>query len=518
MTADGRPKQVPKDRKRAEDTLATMSSESNKWRRLYEAVLSNTPDLGYVFDLNHRFTFANEALLTMWGKTRDEAIGKNCLELGYEPWHASMHDREIEQVIASKQPVRGEVPFTGTHGRRIYDYIFFPVMGPTGEVEAVAGSTRDITERKQTEIALRESEQRFRAITEAAPLLVWMAGTDRLCHYFNRSWLDFVGRTLEQESGDGWAENVHKEDFDRCLQIYVSSFDARQPFEMEYRLKHHSGEYRWILDCGVPRFDADGVFEGYVGACLDIHQQKEAEEALRRSEKLAAVGRLASTIAHEVNNPLEAVTNLLYLATKDKEISSSTRQYLVSAEQELNRVAHITKQTLGIYRNSSLPALVDISQAINDLLDVYEYRFRNRQIDLEKELGTSAKIVTSEGELRQVFSNLLINAVDATPPGGRILVRVRPSREWNGSRRKGVRITVADTGCGIDPIQKAKVFDAFYTTKHDVGTGLGLWLSRDIVQKHHGNIRMRSRIESGKSGTVFSIFWPDEQDSARKTA
>jgi PAS domain S-box-containing protein len=133
-----------------EQAIARLAARSERERRLYEAILTNTPDLAYVFDLNHRFIYANDGLLKMWGKSWDEAIGKNCLELGYEPWHAAMHDREIEQVIATKQPVRGEVPFTGTFGRRIYDYIFVPVIGPDGEVEAVAGTTRDVTERKQT--------------------------------------------------------------------------------------------------------------------------------------------------------------------------------------------------------------------------------------------------------------------------------------------------------------------------------------------------------------------------------
>ena len=150
------------ERKRAELELVRLTAESQRQRRVYEAALSNTPDLVYVFDLDHRFTYANEALLTMWGRTREQAFGRNCLELGYEPWHAAMHDREIEQVIATRQPIRGEVPFTGTHGRRIYEYIFAPVLGADGEVVAVAGTTRDVTDRQRAEQAIREQSEQLR--------------------------------------------------------------------------------------------------------------------------------------------------------------------------------------------------------------------------------------------------------------------------------------------------------------------------------------------------------------------
>jgi PAS domain S-box-containing protein len=155
-------------RARSEQDLRRSRTEAERQRRLYEAILSNTPDLAYVFDLDHRFIYANEGLLRMWGRSWEEAIGKTCLELGYPDWHAAMHDREIEKVVATKQPIRGEVPFTGTFGRRIYDYIFVPVIGADGEVEAVAGTTRDVTEREESEAALRESEERLRLVVENA--------------------------------------------------------------------------------------------------------------------------------------------------------------------------------------------------------------------------------------------------------------------------------------------------------------------------------------------------------------
>ncbi len=153
--------------KRAESELARVTAESERRRRLYEAVMSGTPDLAYVFDLEHRFIYANAALLGMWGRSWEEAIGKNCIELGYEPWHAAMHDREIEQVVSTKQPIRGEVPFNGRQGRRIYDYIFIPVFGARGEVEAVAGTTRDVTERKQVEEVLRKAKEDAEAANKA---------------------------------------------------------------------------------------------------------------------------------------------------------------------------------------------------------------------------------------------------------------------------------------------------------------------------------------------------------------
>ncbi|MDR3404511.1 MAG: PAS domain-containing protein [Chthoniobacter sp.] len=149
--------------RRAEEAL----EKSHQRTRLYEAVLSSTPDLVYIFDLDHRFIYANKALLTMWGRTWDEAIGRNCLELGYEPWHAAMHDREIEQAVATKEPVRGVVPFTGTHGRRIYDYIFVPVIGADGRVEAVAGTTRDVTDSKATEEELAAAKAAAEAASRA---------------------------------------------------------------------------------------------------------------------------------------------------------------------------------------------------------------------------------------------------------------------------------------------------------------------------------------------------------------
>ena len=605
---------------------------------------------------------------------------------------------------------------------------------------------------------LRESEQRHRLVTEAMPVMIWMAGTDKLCYYFNKSWLDFVGRTLEQEQGNGWTENVHPDDLDRCVQTYVAAFDARRSFQMEYRLRHHSGEYRWIYDHGVPRYAGDGTFEGYLGGCLDIHAQKAAEDALRlsenkyrdlaesasiamhwvgpdgvilwanqaeldllgytrgeylgrniaefhvdepvigdildrlcrgerlksyearlrakdgsirhvaidssvlfedgkfvhtrcftrditavkerdqasarlaaivnssedaivskdlrgivtswnpaaekifgytaaemigkpiltlippelhsdedrilatiargeriehfetvrlrkdgqrievsltvspvkdesgrivgaakiarditerkraeravrTSERLASVGRLATTIAHEINNPLEAITNLIYLA-KNAAVRDDVRQYLTIAEEELERVAHLTKQTLGFYRDTRGRGPVRVGALVLSLLPVFASRLRNKGIELRPEITDDMEVEAVAGELRQLVANLLSNSIDAVSEEGRITIRVSAAREWNGEQRSGVRLTVADNGSGIPLAARRRLFEPFFTTKQDVGTGLGLWVCKTIVEKHRGGIRVRTRTAPGRSGTAFSIFLPMRAQAA----
>jgi PAS domain S-box-containing protein len=257
-----------------------------------------------------------------------------------------------------------------------------------------------------------------------------------------------------------------------------------------------------------PVKDEDGRIVGAAKILRDITEQKKIAETLQRSEKVAAVGRLAATMAHEINNPLESVTNLLYLARKDHNMAERTREYLQLADQELDRVAHVARQTLGFYRENSAPVLFKVSPVISDLVDVYSYRFRNRDVQVDKELDDAAELFAPVGEFRQVFSNLLVNAIDALPSnGGRIRIRLQTGQDWNGTARSGVRLTVADTGCGIAPETMPRIFESFYTTKRDIGTGLGLWLTRSIVQKYGGRIQVRSRVQSG---TVFSVFWPRE--------
>ncbi len=247
----------------------------------------------------------------------------------------------------------------------------------------------------------------------------------------------------------------------------------------------------------------------------DISERKQSEDTLRKTEKLAATGRLAASIAHEVNNPLEAITNLLYLLRNFCDLDESAMKYVTMAEREGRRIADIAQQTLRFYRQSTQPHRASMTELLDTVLDLFESRCHTLNIRLERDYDPETDLFCYAGEIRQVVANFVGNAIDATSAGGRLVVRARRSRSWEFPEMKGVRFTVADTGFGMGQDVKERVFDAFFTTKEETGTGLGLWVSHEIILKHRGLVHVRSRASGqGKpSGTVFEIFLPDNESS-----
>jgi PAS domain S-box-containing protein len=238
----------------------------------------------------------------------------------------------------------------------------------------------------------------------------------------------------------------------------------------------------------------------------DITLQKKLEASLHVSERLASVGRLAATVAHEINNPLEAVTNFIYLAEHQPGIPEKVKRYLHSADNELKRVAHIARQTLGFYRDTSQPVLLDLSEIVEDVLTVYERKLRYKALNVERRFAPNLTICAFEGELKQILSNLLANAIDASGEGGRIIMSARMGKHFRSDRR-GMRITIADHGAGITNDHRHGLFTPFFTTKEELGTGLGLWVTKELLEKRGGHIRCRSR---ENSGTVMGFYLPLE--------
>ncbi|MBG1240967.1 PAS domain S-box protein [Nostoc sp. NZL] len=272
------------NRKRIEEALRQRETE-------LRLITDTLPVLISFVDSEQRYRFNNRAYEEWFGHSTAEVYGKHLWDVLGESAYEVVRPY-VERVLAGEQVTyETEVPYKDA-GTRYIHAICVPQFNQQGTVEGYAALITDISEqqaalrdRKLAEAALRESEARFRQMADTAPVLIWMSGTDKLCNYFNKPWLDFTGRTLEQEMGNGWAEGVHPDDFQRCLDTYTNAFDARQKFQMEYRLRRNDGEYRWLFDTGVPRFAPTGEFLGYIGSCVDIHDRNLAEETLRDSEE-----------------------------------------------------------------------------------------------------------------------------------------------------------------------------------------------------------------------------------------
>ncbi|MEO6803766.1 MAG: ATP-binding protein, partial [Granulicella sp.] len=241
--------------------------------------------------------------------------------------------------------------------------------------------------------------------------------------------------------------------------------------------------------------------------------QKKSEEMLRQTEKLAVAGRLAASIAHEINNPLEAITNCLYLLSTT-DLATESRGYLELAQKELDRVTQITVQTLRFYRRSTRPSQTDIHELIETVVALFDSRLTTQQIAVVRQFRANSLILAHDGEIRQIIVNLIGNAIDALPEGGNIFIRTSMARDWR-SGREGIRLTVADDGIGMNGETRARLFEPFFSTKGITGAGLGLWVSREIVDKHQGSLRARSRQTSTerRGGTTFILFIPAELET-----
>jgi PAS domain S-box-containing protein len=278
-------------------------------------------------------------------------------------------------------------------------------------------------------------------------------------------------------------------------------------YPLEGTLVTDPTEYRYWTVSYFPVYGSNGVIQGITAASLEITQQKKAEKTLIQTEKLAAVGRLAASIAHEINNPLESVTNLLYLA-RDSNDPEDVRNLLNTADVELRRVSAITAQTLRFHRQSSSPLAVDTAALVKEILNVYLGRLHNSHAQVSTRLRALRTLRCFDGEIRQVLANLIANALDAmSSDPGRLLIRTREATHWPSGER-GVVFTVADTGSGIPKEALKGVFEPFFTTKGTIGTGLGLWVSREIVARHRGALRLRSSQVPTHQGTVVTMFLP----------
>jgi PAS domain S-box-containing protein len=296
---------------------------------------------------------------------------------------------------------------------------------------------------------------------------------------------------------------LHPEESERFPALIERLRHSHEPIVFEYRCPWPNGELHW-LEMRATRIP--GASCAWRGVTVDITERKQAEMALLRAEKLAAMGRLASTVAHEINNPLEAVTNLLYLARADEAMGETTRAYLAAAEQELGRLSNITRLTLGFVRTGGETAAVDVAAVAEEVLSIFQHRLAAQRVGVRRAFEPGVLVRIAPHELRQIITNLVANAADAVPQeDGFVALRVRSEAGY-------AQLWVEDNGEGIAADALGRIFEAFYSTKDEVGTGIGLWVSKELAEKNGGRIRVRSSRERGSLGdgvsTSFCVELP----------
>jgi PAS domain S-box-containing protein len=358
-------------------------------------------------------------------------------------------------------------------------------------------------ENAQLHRAVLEQENRFRLAHAAARMGAWSWDILNGRMTWSDEFRELHGLSHNAASTEGAGPGlIHPDDRDRVLREMREAFEQGGEFvTVEHRALRVDGTVFWVHSRGRIERDASGRATGVVGIAMDITERRQSEEALRKTEKLAAAGRLAATVAHEINNPLESIVNLIYLSRNAEQLPESVAGYLKTVDEELMRIAQIVRQTLGFYRESVGPRKSDIGMIVGETVDVYRSRIASRDMKCEMELEKGLFAYVVPGELKQVVANLVSNAVDATDPGGRLRVTVR--REGDKAE-----IAVADTGCGIDIEHLPHVFEPFFTTKSDVGTGLGLWVTKGIVEKQGGTILVASSTGENDHGTTITIALP----------
>ena len=519
----------------------------NQTNGFYKQLMDSLYDGVYFVDRERRITYWNKSAERLTGYSAAEVMGRCCsdnllVHVDDSGQQLCTTACPLSQTIGDGQPRDANVHLRHKLGHRV------PVavrVGPIcdqqgriiGAVEVFSDNSakrsaqrqterlkqaldeldetnlrlrQELAEHARAEAALSRSEGHLRTIVDNLPMGVWFTDTEGNIVLGNAAaeqiWggSRMVGAAHYHQYRACWAstgKQVEPQEWGAYRAVKFGETSINEMVEIELS----DGRRRTLFDSAFPVKDAQGQILGAVVINEDITERQRAQEALMRAEKLASAGRVAATIAHEVNNPVAAVMNVLYLLRANPSLDDDATRMVTVAEEELRRVASIARNTLGFYRANSARSAVNVGALLDQVVSLYSRKLQENSIQVATRYSPDPEVMANEGELRQVFSNLLSNAIDACSDGGRIYLRIRQRRPPAG--KPGLIIAVADSGAGIDPEHLPRLFEPFFTTKATVGTGLGLWVTKTIVQKHGGTIRMRTL--RGR-GTVFQVFLPAE--------
>ncbi len=465
------------------------------------AIIDSSDDPIISKDLNGKILSWNPAATRVFGYHPDEMIGQSILRLVPPELH---HEEEeiLRKLKAGERIEHYETVRMKKDGDRLpVSVTISPIRDETGRVIGASKIARDISDRHKID----QSKFRLAAIVDSADDAIVSKDLNGIVSSWNEGARRMFGYSADEMIGQSILRLIPEElqyEEDGILRT-LRSGGRVDHYETTRRKKN--GEPIDVSVTISPIRDETGRVIGASKIARDISDRKRIQRLLIQSEKLAATGRMAAAIAHEINNPLESVVNLIYLARQNSSIESKAHRFLLTAEQELERISHIARQTLGYYRDTGAPSEIYLHDLVENVLTVYQAKLLSSGITVETRFNDLQKIVVSKGEILQVLSNIIANAIEAMPQGGVLNIAVRKLMNSGGD---GIQIIVRDNGVGIETKDLERVFEPFFTTKIDIGTGIGLWVSKQLIEKRGGQISIASTTEPGNSGTSITVFIP----------
>jgi PAS domain S-box-containing protein len=478
---------------------------------LLAAIVDSSDDAIISKDLNGIITSWNPAARRVFGYTAEEIVGQSILRLIPEDLH-SEEDEILKKIRAGERIDHYETIRVRKSGERFpISVTISPVRDKTGQVTGASKIARDVSERHR----LDDSRAQLAAIVDFADDCIISKDLNGIIKSWNHGARRMFGYTSEEMIGQSMLGLIPKD-------LQYEEDEILRKLRAGERIDHYettrarkNGELINVSVTISPIRNNLGEVVGASKIARDISDRKRMEKLLIQSEKLAATGRMAAAIAHEVNNPLESLMNLIFLARQNCLGSPKAQDFLLTAESELERVSHIARQTLGYYRDTGSPAEVYLHDLIENVLTVYRSKLLASGVVVECTFNDLRRISVSQGEMLQVFSNVIVNALDAMKAGGKLFISLRKT---TAQEEEGIKAVIRDNGIGIDQENLERIFEPFFTTKGNLGTGIGLWVTKQLVENRGGQITVTSSTEKGKSGTNVTIYVPFAAPERKGTA